>query len=355
MTDCLECGKLTLNPKFCSLSCSATYNLKRRAYPKPKKVNCLECGIETTNPKFCDNSCSAKYSNKRRKNDFKNDKRTKLVNCCDCEKEIEVNIRSPKNGCKCENCRIYITTDSKKIRSEYTKHKICNYCGCGECSIPKICRKYQLFPALIKYFGFDETKIGTIGIYEEFERIKELIREEYHINRLSLSELISKYSDEKLHHEIFRKILKALGIERRTISKALSQAIYDGKIDQDFKKKKYYKQGWHISWNGKKFFYRSSYELNYCKILDDQMIDYEMEKLRFWYWDTQKQKQRVAIPDFYIPVDNMIVEIKSNWTYDEQNMRDRVKAFEEHGYIFKMILEGKEDDSYKDVANYKGE
>ena len=69
-----------------------------------------------------------------------------------------------------------------------------------------------------------------------------------------------------------------------------------------------------------------------------------MESKRFWYWDSQEQKQRVAIPDFYIPEQNLIVEIKSNYTYDEQNMIDRVKSFKDHGYKFKLMLNKKEID-----------
>lgn len=49
----------------------------------------------------------------------------------------------------------------------------------------------------------------------------------------------------------------------------------------------------------------------------------------------------MAIPDFYIPSENKIVEIKSDWTYDEQNMKDRIKAYKKHGYTVDVILEHK--------------
>lgn len=71
--------------------------------------------------------------------------------------------------------------------------------------------------------------------------------------------------------------------------------------------------------------------------MDECKIDYEVESLKIKYFDTQKEKIRVAIPDFYIPSLNMIVEIKSEWTYDEQNMKDKVKAYKELGYNFKLI------------------
>ena len=67
-----------------------------------------------------------------------------------------------------------------------------------------------------------------------------------------------------------------------------------------------------------------------------------MEKLRFWYWDSQLQKERIAIPDFYLPHEKLLVEVKSDWTYDETNMNDKVKSYKEHGYNVKLILEHKE-------------
>ena len=51
---------------------------------------------------------------------------------------------------------------------------------------------------------------------------------------------------------------------------------------------------------------------------------------------------RVAIPDFYIPNTNTIVEIKSTYTLDVQNMKDKVKKYKELGYDFKLILNHQE-------------
>ena len=65
-------------------------------------------------------------------------------------------------------------------------------------------------------------------------------------------------------------------------------------------------------------------------------------KWRILYWDSQIQVQRTAIPDFYLPDSNMIVEIKSDYTYDEPNMKDKLKSYKKHGYDFKLILEHKE-------------
>ena len=45
----------------------------------------------------------------------------------------------------------------------------CKYCGSlkGKCKHPEICKKHQLFPKMIKYFGFDPEALGSEKIYDE--------------------------------------------------------------------------------------------------------------------------------------------------------------------------------------------
>ena len=79
------------------------------------------------------------------------------------------------------------------------------------------------------------------------------------------------------------------------------------------------------------------------KELDKAKISYQGEGyLRFEYYDTQMNKKRTAYPDFYLPESNTIVEIKSKFTLNPQNMVDKVKAYKEAGYNFKLILNHKE-------------
>ena len=59
MNNCLHCNNETKNAKFCSRSCSNSYNNKgvcrveRKIFPHP----CKHCGTETTNPVFCSSTC----------------------------------------------------------------------------------------------------------------------------------------------------------------------------------------------------------------------------------------------------------------------------------------------------------
>lgn len=102
----------------------------------------------------------------------------------------------------------------------------------------------------------------------------------------------------------------------------------------------------HISWNGEEYFLRSSYEIEYAESLDALKILYIVENLRVEYYDSQQKVMRIAIPDFYLPESNEIVEIKSDFTLDIQEMRDKFDAYKKLGYKPKLILEKDEVDLY---------
>ena len=105
-----------------------------------------------------------------------------------------------------------------------------------------------------------------------------------------------------------------------------------------------YKTEVHHSWDGKECYMRSSYEIEFANLLDENKVLYEVETLRIRQFDTQRQYERIAIPDFYLPETNTIVEIKSEYTLDVQEMKDKVKSYRENGFNFKLILEHKEVD-----------
>ena len=72
--------------------------------------------------------------------------------------------------------------------------------------------------------------------------------------------------------------------------------------------------------------------------MDDKKANYEVESLRIQYYDTQKKKIRIAIPDIYIKDTNEIIEIKSKWTLDEINMKDKVKSYKKLGYNVRLVI-----------------
>lgn len=269
--------------------------------------------------RFCGQKCARAFSTKDKP------KKSKEAICKRCGKSILVSEHASLNNVCCD--------DPECIKTR--RHKKCKQCGEMKCLRLDICRRYTTFPILIKCFGFDQSKIGTTEIYEEFDRIANLLIEDYFDNELVPGQIDEKYKlgyaekNANLHY-----FLKSMGVfknrKKRNFSEAGHISAKHGRSRPSSSTK--YKKQWHTTWDNKLVFLRSSYELTFAKKLDEQKIEYEVEKLRIVYWDSQKNKQRVAIPDFYLPKENKIIEIKSKWTYDKQNMEDKVKAYREHGY-----------------------
>lgn len=290
-------------------------------------TNCIQCNQETKNQKFCNSSCAAKFNNGNRKKTGYTTKNKYKILVCNCGTEVAASIHCGGRAVKCSEC----------------KKKQCNTCGQKSCTHPYICKRSELIKnCLYTYFGFDLSKIGTPEVYTEFFRIQDKILDLY--SKCSLPEMCDiigyKNGDANLSNS-----LRVFKIPYRTKSVSVKKAILCGRLSlstkEDFCR---YKQGWHDTWEGKKIFYRSSYELQYAKQLDEQKIKYDVESLRIEYWDSRTCEYRIAIPDFHLLDTNEIVEIKSSWTYDEQNMRDRFKKFKELGYKCKLILDKKDYD-----------
>ena len=292
-------------------------------YSNPKY--CLSCGnvipFEKKNNKCCCRSCATSYGNI-----YHSDK-SRL-------QQKETLLKTLSRKYKKNNIDKIKTIKPKKI-------KYCKWCGAekGKCRDSFVCGKHQLFSTLEK-FGFDKSKIGTEEIINEFYRVRDIIEIEYKVNRITEKELKEKYNY-KSGSANFHKILHSLNIETLNSSIANKISISLGRLNPGFDHV-HFKEYLHNSWEGNIYHLRSSYEEIYANELDRNKIKYDYENLRIKYWDSQKQEYRSAIPDFYLINENMIVEIKSSYTLDKQNMIDKKKAYLEQGYKFKCICDFKE-------------
>lgn len=309
---------------------------------------CENCGKEHDgnygSGRFCCLKCARSFSTKFDKHE------KKVVKCINCGKEIQISKRASGLKQLCDDCKKFFSFDLKysknKLKFEKTvkgikiNRKVCKWCGAnkGSCKHPEICNHFQIIKTLHKYFGFDISTIGSEKIFDEWFKCKALLEKIYNDN--ISDEDLNKNFGYKIGRANFLKILHTLDIKTRTSSEAIKRAFLDGHLGNGETINKY-KSGWHITWNNKSVYYRSSYELEYAKLLDEQQIDYEMESLRIKYYDSQKQEIRCAIPDFYIPNNNEIVEIKSCWTLDIQNMKDKFISYKELGYNCKCVCDGK--------------
>ena len=228
------------------------------------------------------------------------------------------------------------------------KKENCPICGRkrnaeGSCD-NEFCKKhnYQHFRTLIKYFGFDKAKLGTVEVESEFNRVRNYLYDLYWNKNLSSTELAKMFNYTSIPTNITQKFFKNyLDIPVKSCKYAVVENFLEGR-ELFVNPYSRYKAKWHTAWNGKEVYLRSSYELDYALLLDEERVDYDVECLRIKYFNNQTQDYKCAIPDFYIPSENMIVEIKSNWTLNLPEMQDKKKAYLEQGYKFKLILEHKE-------------
>ena len=221
----------------------------------------------------------------------------------------------------------------------------CFICGQKECS-SEFCKEHnfsQLIGLSYRY-GLDSKLIGTIDIFNEFTRIRELVYDLYWNQGLSGQDLSERFGVPE--STIISQDFDVLNIPRRSAEESVRNSLLQGKRLPPLNSK-IGTQEWHTTWTGESVFLRSSYETDYANWLDENQISYSVEELRIEYYDTQQDKTRVAIPDFYLTSTNEIVEIKSDYTLDVQEMLDKFEAYKDSGYIPKLVLEGKEVDIYK--------
>lgn len=260
-------------------------------------MKCLNCGKEIPEGrKFCSSSCAASYNNVRRE-------------------------RKP-----------WTEEQKQKIRRPRKEEVVCKYCGKLGKTVCNECRHY-LKLQLYRKLGIQTNKSLRECYLEAFEKLKKM----YFEDKLSAPEIWKRTG---VNFRTLRDIFNAEGLQTRTVEEGERVALEEGRhFIPAFSS---YVHGYHVSWEGLKFFYRSSYELEYAKQLDEQKIPYRVENLRIRYFDTQKNKERVAVPDFYLPETNEIIEIKSTWTYNRQEMEDKFGAYRKAGYIPTLILDKQE-------------
>lgn len=78
---------------------------------------CANCGKETDNPRFCSRSCSATWNNKHCENTIES-RRTKTKKCEGCDNKVYSNVKFCSHEC-------FLEARSVRDRTE----KICNKCG----------------------------------------------------------------------------------------------------------------------------------------------------------------------------------------------------------------------------------
>jgi len=273
----------------------------------------------------------------------------KEAKCIDCGKLIYIGLRASSKTCRCDECKnnhlqyIYPNKFKNGIKTSTLNCNIFDI-QCENCYFKQhnICKsksgiKYKL-QTLQKYCNLNISDYeSTINNYLEIKhQIQNLID-----NGLSSVDICTIYFNCAKHGNTIFEILE---INTRNLKESVKNAVLQGKIGCEILYNQY-KCGWHETWYGKKVFLRSSYEFDYASKLDDNKIKYDVECFRIKYFDTISKRYRIAIPDFYLNDTNTLVEIKSHYTYDKENMDDKFKEYKKLGFNTKLILEHIEYDT----------
>lgn len=187
-------------------------------------------------------------------------------------------------------------------------------------------------PNLTK-LGFD---FSNTNIEREYLKIQSILYTEYHILCESMLTIMKKFNIPS--SKTMDTLFKLFDIESRSLSNSALLAVE--KERSTLRTNKTFTNIYHTSWFGEVFFLRSSYELAVAKYFDSNQTKYQVEALRIKYFDITENKYRIAIPDFYLPETNTIVEVKSTYWYDQTNMDNKRIAYKILGYNFQLHLDG---------------
>ena len=283
------------------------------------KYYTLSNATHWSSKRFCSSFCAHAYSSHFAKRNEK-----KEAKCVQCGKSILISKKASAKYAICEEC--------KQNKNDNNNNYIF------------IKQHRQQIRTLIKYFHFNKEKLNDDKEAEiEYNRVRNELYNLYWNKHKSSTEIAKLYNYPSCAN-LVNKVFNYLNIPHKNSSYALSENILYGRFNS--KHNSIYKHGWHKTWDNKKVYLRSSHEFDYAKYLDENKIKYEVENLRIEYFGSTSAKMRIAIPDFYLVESNTIVEIKSNYTLDNQNMRDKFIAYKKLGYNTKLILEHKEIENF---------
>ena len=397
-------GRGRLKNVFCSLECRKTY--KQNIQKKTKIIKCSVCGRElevaiSSCKKVC-NECQQKEKEEKRKLsephicencgkeytwDYRNDYfvrkkpsrfcsveccnshgskstvgKTKILTCPKCGESFVASIHAPYTM-KCDKCKQeeklkdYISPELG-LRRRIRKDK-----GQGILSSKNYENKSKVKVCLYKYQYEENTLIGKFersgafkqkaktlkklgfnfenpDVREEFLKIQEFLITEFEINLKSANQI--EQENNLAQNVLTTRYFEMFGIEKRNASEATSNAHFLGKLAPPQKPGGHTGIfGYHLDWEGNSHYYRSSYEEDLAKKLDERKIKYKTEVLRIKYFDSKKGIYRTGVPDFYLPEKNVIIEVKGLRFYDPENLKDRKEALNKLGFTFYVYLEKK--------------
>jgi len=305
---------------------------------------CLRCNIkisfENRKGKFCSKSCSASYNNKTRTCIRYTLSEEGLENIREARKKsIEKGLIPFKEWNKSRKGKPKEVSSLKQNNFKKKREKKISTCFCKSCDKETTktkslfcvdCRKYSSNKKLFLKLG-----INTTNLQEANSKAVEILYQKYFIEKKSSLMIRDEY---KIMLNTLYNFFKKNDLQLRTLSEGIITSMEENRLKHFTFCSKKYKNGYHITWEGKKVWYKSSYELCLMKKLDLIKEKYDVEKIKIKYINTEN-KEKIYITDFYLPEKNLILETKGEYFYklDKENIELKKEAVLKKGYYY-MIL-----------------
>ena len=142
----------------------------------------------------------------------------------------------------------------------------------------------------------------------------------------------------------FKEKSKATCLERYQKEYAMQNAeVADNNLKKSYNRKEV------VRADGTKIYLQGyepqAYKILCAKYAEDEIITSNTQKPEIWWTDAGEKSHRYY-PDFFIPKDNMVVEIKSQRTFDvgvkEEKISRTTEAVKALGYNFEIWIMNKE-------------
>jgi len=264
-----------------------------------------------TSGEFCSRGCASSYSTKN--------------------KRLEINEKVSKK-LKGFNRGVKVIKVPKKRKKKVKKDKFCSSCNVniGNNSYKTLCPECKPF---VKYKKlYEKVNVLCDNLQESNEAALKVLIREYFTNEKSMLMIKDEYG---IMLNSLKFFFEKNSIRLRSVSKGVKLAIECDRLTPSTNNT--YNNGYHISWDGIEYFYRSSYELRMMIYLDSIKELYLYEKLKIKY--TYDDELRTHITDFYLPKRNLIIEVKGEYFQDRDKEIIKIKklAAISEGYYYTVI------------------
>lgn len=321
------------------LHCKSNPNYQNRI-DKMRKTKILPRIEYVFSCKRCDNQ----YKVIMTQNDFKKGKYKKYcsrscANVRNHSKETKQKISNSINKYFQDNNKSKKYKNTKKEKREKKKY-YCKSCGVLLNNKRKYCKQCSPFTQNVSLF--EKLNISNDNLKIASKEAFDILKQQYFDNKQSLSKIKDKYG---IMYNTVYNFFKKFNINLRNNKESSLLCWKNGQLNGNNAMNGFNSQC-HKTWNNNQVFLRSSYQIKVAQFLDDQKIEYQVQKIKLQY--KYKENYHTYISDFYLPKSNLIIQTKCGYFIKkDKKLNDKIKSVKQNGYKFLLIDDYCIENDYK--------